>query len=978
MRFEMLHAASIFPVDMHSSIRGLSTASFMAFVVLILAAWVPTITAAQSNSAPVAEDDAYLVNEGDTLRVFSPGVLINDTDADNDDLIAILEEGPTNGELLPQGSDGLGLTLDGAFTYVPNPDFWGVDQFTYAADDGTTSSDLATVVITVNGRPIAEPDAYTVNENSTLEVAAPGVLENDSDPEGDELTATVVSLPMSGTLSSSAGDNLIDANGSFNYSPAPGFSGEDEFTYFASDLSGGRDTTTVTLTVMATNSAPIAEDDTYLVNESDTLQVFSPGVLTNDTDPDNDNLIAILEEEPANGELLPQGSDGLGLTLNGAFTYVPNPGFRGVDRFTYRADDGTATSGLGIVVITVNGRPIAEPDAYTVNVNSTLEVSAPGVLANDSDPEGDELFAMLVEGPDNGTLTPQGIDNLEIAPDGGFIYTPNTDFVGIDSFIYRVSDTNFASSTAEVTIEVQAQCQYTVVGLGTLGGTVSRAVDINNAGEIVGFSETADGSVRGFIWSGGDITTVAPDQINQTFAIDEDIAGTADINGIFQAARFSGIETTPQGPADAFSIAFGTSGSRSVGTYVEDETFRPFINDNGFAALPVPEGHGGRAIDVNSDGVVAGYSLSERALRWELGEVTDLGPGRAYGINDRGQVVGRSSERAVQWEFDGTPTILGDDERFAEAYDNNFNGTVVGSSILVTDTSQTATLRDEEAVRPSSWRTTRDLAQLARLVSHQRTLSSSGASASPKRTPLGAAYRFQFGIASDLNECISPEAGWVLEEARAINDLGQIVGFGLLNERQQAFLLNPERLNAQSNTAPEARQDRIQTTFGEPVDLQFAQERRDANGDSLLLARVFTPEEGTIRQDINGAYQYHPRAGYSGVDRFTYVVTNGKGATAKNTVSVDVSAPDQFVLEANAPNPFRGQTVIRFTLPSNQHVRLDVYDILGRRVASLLDASLPPGQHRTLFDASEMSSGVYFYRIRADGHVETRKMVVVR
>ena len=92
-------------------------------------------------AAPVANDDSYVMQQGDVLTVGAPGVLGNDTDADDDPLTAVLASDAAYGMLT--------LNADGSFNYRPDPAFYGSDSFSYEADDGT-SSDLAVVSLTVN------------------------------------------------------------------------------------------------------------------------------------------------------------------------------------------------------------------------------------------------------------------------------------------------------------------------------------------------------------------------------------------------------------------------------------------------------------------------------------------------------------------------------------------------------------------------------------------------------------------------------------------------------------------------------------------------------------------------------------------------------------------------------------------------------------------------------------------------------------
>jgi hypothetical protein len=89
--------------------------------------------------------------------------------------------------------------------------------------------------------------------------------------------------------------------------------------------------------------------------------------------------------------------------------------------------------------------------------------------------------------------------------------------------------------------------------------------------------------------------------------------------------------------------------------------------------------------------------------------------------------------------------------------------------------------------------------------------------------------------------------------------------------------------------------------------------------------------------------------------------------------------PTQITLEQNYPNPFNPSTVIRYQLDSNQLVRLEVFDVTGRKVAVLVDGvRKSAGSHRVSFDGSGLSSGVYFYRLEAGGQTITHKMLLVK
>ncbi|WP_289021129.1 Ig-like domain-containing protein [uncultured Salegentibacter sp.] len=298
------------------------------------------------------------------------------------------------------------------------------------------------VLETVNTAPTAVDDVYAVDQDAILNESAPGVLENDTDAEADNLTTSIVSTVSNGTLT-------LNSDGSFIYEPNTGYFGPDSFTYIANDGIDDSEVATVSITVnqvSPTNTAPKAVDDVYAVDQDAILNESAPGVLENDTDAEADNLTVSIVSTVSNGTLT--------LNSDGSFIYEPNTGYFGSDNFTYVANDGIEDSGVATVSITVNQvsptntAPTAVDDVYVVDQDAILNESAPGVLENDTDAEADNLTASIVSTVSNGTLT--------FNPDGSFIYEPNTDYFGSDSFTYIANDGNDDSEVATVTITVNS------------------------------------------------------------------------------------------------------------------------------------------------------------------------------------------------------------------------------------------------------------------------------------------------------------------------------------------------------------------------------------------------------------------------------------------------------------------------------------------------------------------------------------------
>jgi hypothetical protein len=200
------------------------------------------ITVHAVNDAPVAVDDETSTEEEEALII---AVLANDTDVDGDTL-------EVSG--FTQGAHGtVSANADGTLTYTPDADFHGTDSFEYEVSDGQLfDTGLVTITIDpVNDAPVAVDDSYSIDEDTVLSVAMPGVLGNDSDVDLDSLSAELLSDVSHGTLS-------FNADGSFSYAPELDFNGTDSFTYRVSDgLLSDTGLVTITIDPAGDNGAPV-------------------------------------------------------------------------------------------------------------------------------------------------------------------------------------------------------------------------------------------------------------------------------------------------------------------------------------------------------------------------------------------------------------------------------------------------------------------------------------------------------------------------------------------------------------------------------------------------------------------------------------------------------------------------------------------------------------------------------------------------
>lgn len=397
-----------------------------------------TLTIASVPDAPIAIPQSITTPE-DTPKALQ----LSGTDADGDSLTFQILALPQHGSLsgtLPR------------VTYTPTTDYQGSDEFSFRVDDGTSSSAPAKVSITVapvGDPPVGTPDAYTTSEDATLDVpAAMSVLANDTDPDGDALTATLQSEPAHGVLT-------FQNTGAFSYHPEVDFHGSDQFTYRVGDGVGTSNPITVLITVAPVNDPPAAAAQSVTAVEDTALSIQLTA-----TDADGDTLAYAVVTPPNHG------------TLTGTapkLTYLPASNYSGLDSFSFRASDGDAGSEatVSISVTAVNDPPVAMTDNYSTFRGTSLDVPPAGVLANDTDAEGSVLHAAVVSAPGSGTLT--------LATDGSFRYVPKIGFTGVDQFTYRADDGAGGESVATVNVTVSADPPATTSGSVSGSGGLASA-----------------------------------------------------------------------------------------------------------------------------------------------------------------------------------------------------------------------------------------------------------------------------------------------------------------------------------------------------------------------------------------------------------------------------------------------------------------------------------------------------------------------
>lgn len=294
------------------------------------------------NDAPTVSNVSFSGNEDTTITGQLTGM-----DVEDDPLTFAVVAEPLKGLVT--------VNTDGSFSYLPNPNFYGTDSFTYKANDQPLDSNVATVSITVN----AVNDAPTVMlfRQVTIEDIVLNSNVSGSDVENSPLTFALVSQAAHGTVT-------MNADGTYSYQPDANFNGDDSFTFKANDGQLDSLPGTVEVFVFAENDAPVALAQSRATSDSVPLAITLAG-----TDVEDDPLSFVIVTEPHHG------------TLSGTapeVSYVSEAGYAGADSFTFKVNDGALDSEVVTVSLTVN--PVAPvitvpPVAHTKNPGERVVLS---------------------------------------------------------------------------------------------------------------------------------------------------------------------------------------------------------------------------------------------------------------------------------------------------------------------------------------------------------------------------------------------------------------------------------------------------------------------------------------------------------------------------------------------------------------------------------------------------------------------------
>jgi VCBS repeat-containing protein len=412
-----------------------------------------------------ASDDAYGTNEDTALNVGAPGVLGNDTDGNGDPLTAALVAGPANAAAFT-------FNPDGSFSYTPNVDWNGADTFTYQVTDGMSTSNTATVTITVaavNDAPVgANPGAQTGTEDTAATIVVTGIAPGPATAT-DEIAAQTVTPSVAASIpamfSSLTIGPVAAGQATISYTPALDVTGPVDLTVTLDDGQGPPNNQTLitfTLTINPVNDPPtIANPGAQTGTEDTPWTVALTGIGPGGGADEAVQVVTVTATSSDQTIIADANLSVVGAGANRTLNYTPEPNAWGIVTITVTADDGQAVNNTTQIsftldVASVNDAPVANDDAYTMVATRTYTIAAPGVLGNDTDVEITRNEVPLQTLAADRTALPAVPGLTAFNADGSFTFVaPAT--AQVVTFQYRAIDDGVPpqqSNLATVTITV--------------------------------------------------------------------------------------------------------------------------------------------------------------------------------------------------------------------------------------------------------------------------------------------------------------------------------------------------------------------------------------------------------------------------------------------------------------------------------------------------------------------------------------------
>ncbi|MBK9732545.1 MAG: tandem-95 repeat protein [Chitinophagaceae bacterium] len=904
-----------------------------------------------TNSAPIAVKDVASGNSGANMTIT---VKSNDSDPDGNATTApSIISGPQHGTASVSGNNVL---------YTSAIGYTGKDTLVYqiceASSGGCNEAplcDTAMVVITVNNQPpVAVNDVATTNECKGVTIL---ITANDTDPENGVLTASIVSNPTNGTVVLIGNDAL--------YTPNSGYLGADAFTYKVCDdgtpvACSGNATVNITVSGVGVNAKPVAGDDIAIGTVN---QPIFWDILTNDSDPDNNDFTASLPAgvlQPAHGTAT--------VLANGLLEYIPAPGFIGIDALEYVICDAPVNPGgctqlpskcdTARVDIVVNppsapGEPTANADHSTTNLNTAVDID---VLINDD---------FGINGPSSGAITVTtnaahgtAVVNTNSTPndptDDFIEYTPNTNYFGSDNFIYQICDGDGDCDTAIVFVTILNQVPIAVNDVNTTnedtpvpgnastndtpsgdGGNVWTLIGVNGGAANGTVTMNPDGSylyTPNANYNGTDVFTYHVCDINGDCStatvtitinpVDDAPVAVNDVNTTNEDTPVPGnasTNDTPSGDGGNVWTLIGVDGGAANGTV----TMNP---DGSYVYTPDPNYNGTdvfnyQVCDVDGDCSTATVTITINPVDDAPVAVNDVNttnedtpvPGNAS-TNDTPSGDGGNVWTLIGVDggaANGTVT-MNPDGSYVYTPDPNYNGTDVFNYQVcdVDGDCSTATVTitinpvDDAPVAVNDVNTTNEDTPVPGNASTNDTPSGDGGNV---WTLIGVD-----GGAANGTVTMNPDGSYVYTPDPNYNGTDvftyQVCDVdGDCSTATVTITINPV------DDAPVAVNDVNTTNEDTPVPGN-ASTNDTPSGDGgnvwTLIGVDGGAANGTVTMNPDGSYVYTPDPNFNGTDVFTYQVCDVDGDCSTATVTITINPVDDAPVAVNDVNTTNEDTPV--------------------------------------------------------------------
>ena len=910
------------------------------------------------------------------------------------------------GSIVINDNGTTGDLSDDIIKYTPSSGFTGTDTFTYSITDTAGVADTATVTITVTGTAQPSTPSAVNDDLGTVVFAGSSahrinVLANDSAGADGYIDGGLTFT--NGTINSASangGSISVDDNGTSTtgddtilYTPADGFSGADTFDYTITDATGDASTATVTITVEVEDLGFLPDTATVDQDSSDNII----DVMANDTDDATfgltDTRFLIESVDHLTGTTAQGGTVALETystadTSDDVILYTPPAGFVGIDTFNYvpgnlsHRDKLVQVTVTVLEVITVNGTPTADDDT----ANATQNGSAVDIDVTDNDDYGTDgpntshplTFAngTTTSASDNGASIVVNNNNTSgVYTDDYIVYTPTSSFTGTDTFTYTITDANGDAASATVTVTVGASGQVFVPtanddAVSVFTNTTSNIIDV------LGNDESgADGYIdNGLTMTNGTLFSAS----TNGGAISIDNKGTGDVSDdeffYTPPTGFSGTDTfqytitDATGDADTATVTVTvdvvtnapTAGDDTVSVVVDSSnnvinmltndsfgtdgpssppvSFSAGLITNGFYITTITTAQGGTAVLTNNDSEIhytpaSGFTGTDSFTYYIYDD---------NGDRDGAIVTVTVTETPV---VNGTPT----------ADDDTANATQNGSAVDIDVT-------DNDDYGTDGPNTSHPLT-----FANGTTTSASDNGASIEVVSGNVRYTpsATFSGTDTFTYTITDANG----DAASATVTVTVTGSGEVyvptaDDDTASFDQNSSTNSINVLGNDDVGADGLISGHGLRLQGGLSQ-RYTANGGYMVVN-----DGGTANDSSDDTIDYTPAAGFTGIDTFTYTITDATGDSSTATVTVTVTVPKGTTSEANNnftnsftiyPNPSRGLVNTQIESASATEALLYVVDVTGK-VVYKNNLNLTQGLNTVSFTLAR-AQGVMFIRV---------------